>query len=182
MSGSPGKSGSGGKNDNAKSVMARLAEREKRVRSGAEVWRLLLYRLGGQEQGKLVSLWKNWDYIMGEEVAALGRPCGHKEYAGNRTLHIGADDSMALQELSLRGPEILERANAALGSEFFTEVKVSLLQGQTGLARESTPVAHLSPARPAFEGPPIGGLIGKLSPDSPITRCYETLVKLAKKR
>ena len=126
-------------------VMSRLAGREKRVCSGAEIWRLLLERLGGQEQGKLVSLWKNWDQIMGEEVTALGRPLGHKKHAGcsagdgakdwakDRTLNIGADDSMALQELSLRSPEILERANAALGSEFFTEVKVSLLQGKSGL-------------------------------------------------
>ena len=181
MNGSPGESGS-----SAKNVMARLAGREKRMRSGAEGWRLLLYRLGGQEQGKLVHLWKNWDYIMGEEIAALGRPCGHKEHAGDRAghraLHIGADDSMALQELSLRGPEILERANTAMGSEFFTEVKTFLLQGKTGLVRESAPVAPLQPDRQVFEGPPIGGLIGKLSPDSPITRCYETFVALAKKR
>jgi len=115
------------------SVIARLAEREERVCSSAEGWRLLLCRLGGQEQEKLLSLWKNWDHIMGEEVAALGRPLGHKEHTGYRTLNIGADNSMALQELSLRSPEILERANAALDSEFFTEVKVSLLQGQSGL-------------------------------------------------
>ena len=140
MSWSPGESSdssSGGKRDNAKSVMARLAGREKCVRSSAEGWRLLLHRLGGEEQGKLVSLWKNWDHIMGEEVAALGRPLGHKEHAGchtrYRALNIGADNSMALQELFLRGPEILARANAALGSEFFAEVKVSLLQGQAGL-------------------------------------------------
>jgi len=126
-------------------VMARLAAREKRVCSGAEAWQLLLCRLGGQEQGRLISLWKNWDQIMGGEIAALCRPLGHKEHtggqaedqAGYRVLHIGADDSMALQELSLRGPEILERANAALSSkndgEFFTEVKVSLLQGKQGL-------------------------------------------------
>ncbi|MCL1939156.1 MAG: DUF721 domain-containing protein [Desulfovibrionaceae bacterium] len=167
--------------DNGRSIQARLAEREKRVRSSAEGLRLLLHRLGGQEQGRLVSLWKNWDRIMGEDVAALGRPLGHKD----QTLNIGADNSMALQELSLRAPEILERANATMGSEFFTEVNVLLLQGKTGLAQDNTSTAHkttpAAPAPPAFEGPPIGGLMGKLSPDSPITRCYETFVALAKK-
>jgi len=167
--------------DKGKSIQARLAEREKRVCSSAEGLRLLLHRLGGQEQGRLVSLWKNWDRIMGEDIAALGRPLGHKD----QTLNIGADNSMALQELSLRAPEILERANGAMGSEFFTDVNVLLLQGKTGLAHHSTAAARSTapvvPAPPAFEGPPIGGLMGKLSPDSPITRCYETFVMLAKK-
>lgn len=181
----------GGKSDgSAKSIMGRLAGRERRVCPGAEGLRLLLERLGGQEQGRLVSLWKNWDQIMGIDVAALGRPLGHKD----EVLHIGAENSMALQELSLLAPEILERANAALGSassEPFTEVRVSLLQGQTGLGLERTPAVHESRheagqevgpgaryAPTIDEGPPIGGLMGKLSPDSPITRCYEAFVRL----
>jgi len=119
--------------DKSKSIPPRLTEREKRVCSAAEGLYLLLQRLGGQKQSELISLWKNWDRFMGEDVAALGRPLGRKEQA----LHIGADNSMALQELSLRAPEILERANAAMGSEFFTEVTVSLLQGRTGLYRKN---------------------------------------------
>ena len=161
-----------GKRD--KGFPARLGEREKCVRSSAEGLRLLLHLLGRPEQGALNHLWKNWDQIMGEDLAALGRPCGHKD----QTLHIGADDSMALQELALRAPEILERANAAVGGERFSEVRVSLLQGDAGLAREKTPAPL--PA-PAFEHPPIGGLLGKLSPDSPVARCYERFVALSQK-
>jgi hypothetical protein len=164
--------------DNGKSILTRLAGREKCVRSCAEGLRLLLHRLGWQEQSKLVDLWKNWDQIMGEDVAALGRPFGHKA----QSLHIGADNSMALQELLLQAPEILERANSAVGSEFFIKVKVFLRQGQPGLAQENAlAICANAPVVAAFEGPIIGGLVGKLSPNSPITRCYETFVALSRK-
>jgi hypothetical protein len=89
---------------------------------------------------------------------------------------------MALQELLLQTPEILERANSAVGSEFFTGVKIFLRQGQPGLAQENAlAVCANAPVAPVFEGPPIGGLLGKLSPDSPITRCYEFFVALSAK-
>lgn len=168
-----------GADDTGKSLQARLAGREKRVRSGAEGLRLLLYRLGGQEQGKLVGLWKDWDRIMGEDLAALCRPLGHKD----RVLNLGADDSMALQEISLQGPEILERANLHMGSEYFTEIRVQLRQGGTDLSAASGRVVKTPTLaeRAPFDGPPIGAHLGKLSPDSPITRCYETIVALARK-
>lgn len=166
--------------ERGKSIHARLAEREKRLRSGSEGLRLLLYRLGGQEQGRIIALWKNWERIMGEEVAELGRPLGSQE----RILSLGADNSMALQELSLQAPEILERANLHMQSEYFKEVKVLLLQGRTGLVRPETQAADPpAPALPSFaDGPPIGAHLGRLSPDSPVTRCYETIVALSRKK
>lgn len=209
--------GTDGTDRKAGSIYARLAGREKCVRSTAEGIRLLIHRLGGREQGALTALWKQWDRIMGEELAALGRPLGHKD----QILSVGAGDSMALQELSLRSPEILELANAALGREFFTEVRVLLLQGETGLVStqgETGPVfaqreagrrmqeareqrgpvfaqgetnvvpgaagtgKSPPPAPPGNDAPPLGALLGRLNPASPITRCYERFVALSGKR
>lgn len=168
--------------DSGKSVYRRLAGREKSLRTGAEGLCLLIRRLGGPQQSKLIRLWKGWDAVMGEDLAALCRPLGHKE----RVLSLGAEESMALQELSLRGPEILELANEFMGEEYFDAVRVELLQGDAGLAAtpcavETAPVGP-PPPPPLHNPPDIGGLIGKLSPDSPVTRCYETMVALARKQ
>ena len=166
------------------SLRARLAEREKRVRSSSEGMQTLFERLGGQDQGKLTALWKSWEQVMGEELACLGYPLGHKE----RVLTIGADDSMALQELSLQAAEILDRANAFMGSEYFENVRVLLMQGKEALAgskssEKNTPLLELQPADDPFnEITSLGAHIGKLDPDSPITRCYETFVALYRKK
>ena len=165
--------------DTKKSLHARLAGREKRVYSGAEGMRLLFARLGGGPQSRLVALWKNWDRIMGEDIASIGYPLGHKD----RALTIGADDSMAMQELSLMAEDILERANEAMGEGYFDKVTVTLMQGKNALAREDEAPEVPGPAagapRSGLAPQPIGALKGRLDPDSPITRCYEAFVAAA---
>ena len=165
---------------NKKSLHARLAGREKRVYSGAEGMRMLFARLGGGPQSRLVALWKDWDRIMGEDIASIGYPLGHKD----RALTIGADDSMAMQELSLMAEDILERANEAMGEGYFDRVTVTLMQGKNALAREDDPPEVPDPSAPdrhVLAPQPIGALKGRLDPDSPITRCYETFVAAAEK-
>lgn len=139
--------------------------------------RLLLERLGGPEASRRNALWKDWSAIVGEDVAALGCPLGQKD----GVLLIGAEDSMALQELSLLSGEILERANAFMHGEPFTEVRVQLMQGQRDLAapRPEPPPAQ-APAEPPL--PRLGGLLGRLDPDSPVTRCYKAFVALSQKQ
>lgn len=135
-------------------------------------------RLGGQDQPMLVQLWKNWPEVMGEFLSSLGQPRGHKQ----GTLIVGAADSIAMQELSMLSEELLERANAFLQTEYFTRLSVVLLQGAASLAAENGGTA--APPKPAplpYTAPPIGALVGRLSPDSPITRCYEAHVRTAKK-
>ena len=82
-------------------------------------------------------------------------------------------------ELFLQSPEILERANAFMDSEFFRHVKVSLMQGQPDLSRgrprrPHSPLAPAPPSRPAR----LGALLDKLNPDSPITRCYQAYLAM----
>jgi hypothetical protein len=159
-----------------KSIQARLRPRERRLCSSSEALASLFARLGGGEVSKLVSLWKNWTAVLGDDLACLGRPLGHKD----RTLHIGADDSMALQELSMRAPDILERVNAYLRSEHFADVKVLLMQGGRDLEAPG-PKAPEPAAPPQAPLPTLGGLLGKLTPGSPVTRCYEAFVALSRK-
>lgn len=162
-----------------RSIRARLAGREQRLRTSAEGLARLFASLGNNEAGDLVGLWRRWPEIMGEDIAALGAPLGHAEHI----LQIGADDSMALQELSLQAEEIRERANAFLGNDWFTGVKVLLMQGRKDLAApRPDPAPAPAPRQEAAEPPPqLGRLLGRLDPDSPITRCYEAFVALSQK-
>jgi hypothetical protein len=72
---------------------------------------------------KLSGLWRNWNTVMGEELAGLARPLGSRK----NTLLVGGGDSMAVQEISLSRGEILERANAFMDEEFFADVHVTLM-------------------------------------------------------
>lgn len=154
---------------------ARFARREKRLLAAGEAMSAFLDGYGGKERRHLTALWRNWSVVMGEALAELAFPLGHK----GDVLIIGADDVMAMQELSLQSMEILERANAFMDSEFFRQVKVNLMQGQQALTRPR-PRRPDSPIRPAPPPKPtrLGGLVGKLTPDSPVTRCYEAYIAM----
>lgn len=153
----------------------RFARREKRLLAAGEAMSAFLDGHGGKERRHLTALWRNWSVVMGETLAELAFPLGHK----GGVLLVGADDVMAMQELSLQSMEILERANAFMDSEFFRQVKVNLMQGQQALSRPR-PRRPDSPLRPAPPTKParLGGLVGKLDPDSPVTRCYEAYLAM----
>lgn len=118
----------------------------------------------------LTQLWKNWEIVMGPDIAALAHPLGHR----NGILLIGGDDSCAMQELSYAVPEILERVNAFMNEEYFHKVELHLLLGKESLRRVdiTQPPSLPPPPRP----PRLGKL--KLPPDSPIAACYEAYVRL----
>lgn len=122
----------------------------------------------------LVPLWQNWDMVMGEELAELGRPLGHKD----RTIIIGADDNMAQYELSAQTYEVLERVNAFLGKDMFDTVQVELMQGRESLDNMTMPV--FKQARPKIPPRPkdLGNLEHILDPDSPVTKCYKKYVAM----
>lgn len=150
-----------------------FTKREKRLRTVQEAVNILLNVYGGQERRHLSALWDNWVMVLGEDLACLGMPMGHKEHV----LLIGAEDSMALQELSLQSPEILERVNAFMDSPFFSQIRVTLLHGQRAL-NEKRPARPISPLRAALppRPPRLGGLSGQFPPDSMVGRCYEAYV------
>ena len=120
----------------------------------------------------LAQLWKNWDIVMGPDIAALAHPLGHR---GNILL-VGGEDSCAMQELSYAVPEILERVNAFMDEEYFQKVELHLLLGKESLRRVdiTQPPSLPSPQRP----PRLGRL--KLPPDSPVAACYAAYLRCFK--
>lgn len=122
------------------------------------------------QQTLLGQLWRNWDIVMGADIAPIARPLGHR----NGILLIGGDDSCALQELSYAVPEILERVNAFMDEEFFHKVELHLLMGKSSLQRVDITQA---PPRPSLARPPRLGK-AQLPPDSPLAAAYAAYVKM----
>jgi hypothetical protein len=118
-----------------------------------------------------IEVCRRWPEIVGPETAELLRPLGHKR----RDLYLGADDPVALQEMLFAAPEILSLVNAALGHEAFDKVRFDLLGGRVPLdALRTVPPRFSTPAQTRPDG--LGGLLGKLDPNSPVGRCYARYV------
>ncbi len=132
---------------------------------------VLFSALGGAEKLQLLALWEHWAFAVGAEVAELGVPLGHTD----ATLLIGVDDSMALQELSMQTPDILERVNAFLDAPLFSRVRVILRQNQRPLTEKRPPRSTRTPSTMPPPPPRLGKLV--FSPDSPIADCYAAYVQ-----
>ena len=154
------------------SKSSRFIRRERQLFDAGAAANFFLDAHGGKERRHLTALWQNWRTVMGEAIADLAFPLGHKD----ATLLIGADDNMSMQELSLQSVEILERANAFMDSDFFRQVKVALMQGQRDLSRKRAQAPYVPFRVP--KPPRLGGLAGKLDPQSPVTRSYEAYVAM----
>lgn len=127
-----------------------------------------LQRLGfNQERQKLCQLWRQWSEIMGEEVAELAVPIGHKE----QTLFLGVEDNMAMQELHFHTTFILGVANAFMETEFFTELKIILAHNQRAL-NEILPQEEVKPVDFSNCAILTGCYLAQMDPDSPVTKAY----------
>ncbi|MDR2488793.1 MAG: DUF721 domain-containing protein [Desulfovibrio sp.] len=153
--------------------------RERRCIALGEAALAFLDSRGGKRTRHLAALWQNWSVVMGENLAGLAFPLGHKD----ALLLIGAEDSMALQELSLQSPEILQRVNAFMDGECFRRVNISLLQSRQLLLPVRPRLSDI-PLRPSLPPKPreLGSLVGKLNPASPVARCYEAYVMMFSER
>jgi len=118
-----------------------------------------------------VEVCRRWSEIVGPETAELVRPLGHRR----RDLFLGADDPVVMQEMLFAAPEILLLVNAALGQEAFDRVRFDLLGDRVPLdALRATPPRFSTPVMTRPEQ--LGGLMGKLDPNSPVGRCYAKYV------
>ena len=123
---------------------------------------------------QLSQLWANWDMVMGEELAPITYPLGRR----GRTLIVGAEDNMIQQELTFYTYDLLERVNAFMGEPFFEKVQVHLLMGSAPLDEVELPTIPPPPREKPERPANLGNLLGKLDPDSPVTKAYEKYVRM----
>jgi len=137
---------------------------------GADLSGWLAARGMRPQQTLLSQLWRNWNIVMGPDIAPIAHPLGHR----NGILLIGGEDSCALQELSYAVPEILERVNAFMDEEFFLKVELHLLMGKDSLQRvDITEVPEPPrPQRPSRLGK------AQLPADSPLASAYAAYIRM----
>ena len=99
-------------------------------------------------------------------MAELLSPLGHRK----RTVLLGAEDSMIIQEFSFFAPEILDKVNNALGEVYFDKVHIELLSGKPRLEliRQRKLTRKVIKQRPKN----LGNLLDRLPPDTPVGRAY----------
>lgn len=154
-----------------------LFRRKYRIARAGETLRPLLQRLDDKGALKLVQLWNRWDTVMGPEVAGMARPLGRR----GRTLLLLAEDSMVAQELTFFAPQMIQRANAFLGEEYFDKVRFELLNGRVpldGYRPDSAPRKSSPPPKPEN----LGEILDELDEDSPVGRCYRAYIGLFRPR
>lgn len=82
-----------------------------------------LEKLGGSRgKSRMASLWSNWNAVVGEDLGGGVEEIDEK----GRTLILKVADAMMMQEIGFRKEEILEKANAFLGSSHFDNVRLTL--------------------------------------------------------
>lgn len=157
-------------------ISSSIAERRECSTAFPEAFDMLMSALGAGNQGKLLQLWQQWETVLGPELAGLAFPLGHK----NTILLLGAEDSMAMQEITLQSQDIVAQANEFMGEESFTGVRTTLLQGERHLAQER-PRTQLAPFDKHQLPPPpekLGSLVSTMDSSSPVGRCYMAYLKL----
>lgn len=88
---------------------------------GEDVFKLLKKMGGSPKRANVADLWQNWSAVMGA-FAEMGAPGGHRD----NVLILEVEDAMQLQELHMRSEEVLEKANAYLQNESFTQLRLEL--------------------------------------------------------
>lgn len=130
----------------------------------------LLKKMGGSPaRGRLACLWRQWNEVMGEDLAGLASPLGSR----GKTLLIAAENAIQLQELHFYCDELRERANAFLGCEYFESARIELIAGREGMPPSGSGLAHTRPprlCRPIIR--PTGKFLAGMNSDSAVARCY----------
>lgn len=130
----------------------------------------LLGRLDGQGRGQSARVWPHWAQVVGPTLAAHVRPLAVR----GRTLVVGGQEPVILQEMSYFQLEMLERINGFLGQEVFDKIVFELLSGRVPL--DAAVVARRPACREAPRPGSLGGLERLLTEDSAVGRAYRTYV------
>lgn len=143
----------------------------------------LMEKGGGKNIMKRMELWANWETVMGPGVGNLGVPLEVK----GKTLFIGADDNMAMQELNMQTYYILQRANGYLKEhpldkeEHFDKIRITLRRGRkalTGRPEKAPAQPFQVPKAPPLPPEGFGALKNKLDSDNPVGSCYKAVHRI----
>lgn len=151
--------------------------RREMLPAGPDLARLLAAR-AAPESAQLFRLWQNWEMVMGPDLAGLAIPLGTR----HKSLLIGGEDNMVLQELSYQNEEILERVNAFMDAPSFApcfeRVELHLLarHPRLDMAPAIQPATRFRP-RPTRPASLSGAALDALA-DSPVKRAYEAFVRM----
>ena len=124
-----------------------------------------------EENFQLVALWRNWDDVMGP-LAPFMRPLGRKK----RTLLVGAETPLDLQEIGYFAPEIVTNANAFLAQDFFDKVQASLIMDRTSLDAVGVKLPLIQ-GRGELPAIMVGNVKDRMEPGSPVEKCYQAYVR-----
>ncbi|GAB6887916.1 hypothetical protein JCM13304A_14140 [Desulfothermus okinawensis JCM 13304] len=129
---------------------------------------------GGTEKFALIRLWKNWEHVLGENLAKLAKPLG----TNKKTLIIGVEDSLLMQELTFFTPDILKKINEFLGYEPFDKIIYKLLEDKTPLDRILVEEKSLNRRKKIKIPSEVGNLKKSISKKSPVYRAYIKYLEL----
>lgn len=127
-------------------------------------------------QLQIARLWVNWSRIFGEQVSGMARPLGTRK----RTLVIGGEDGVALQELSFYSQEILDRIEEFLGWQPFDKVSFELLQNKIPLDEVRVVHSHRRPSLP--ERRELTQPENASGTGSVVDSCYRAYVEMVKEK
>ncbi len=148
-----------------------MSKRQKKLCHVQEALDLVLQGPDVHLELAIARLWRHWLEIVGPDKAAMVRPLGRRK----TTMILGATNSMVMQEFSFWGAEVLARANEFLGTAYFQQVRLELMDGRPGLDQ---PLLTNPPAQPQVSRPePLGNLLPCMDSSSPVTRCYHAYVQ-----
>ncbi|MCF8039497.1 MAG: DUF721 domain-containing protein [Desulfohalobiaceae bacterium] len=142
------------------------------MRNLAQILDEYISRRNISREFQIAGIWKNWSHIVGPRLIELARPLGKRK----KTLVIGVENSLAMQELVFYSEQILEQVEEYLGWQPFDKISFELLHNSTSLDQLS--LGNDYQARPVKIPDSIGGLKGRLPEESAVGSCYRAYLRL----
>lgn len=142
------------------------------IRSLAQALDEYIARRNISRELQIAAIWKNWSRIVGPRLQELARPLGKRK----KTLVIGVENSLIMQELVFYSDQILEQVREFLGWQPFDKISFELLQNFSSLDQQ--PLSSDFQAQAAKVPDALGGLKEKLPEQSPVGSCYRAYLRL----
>ncbi|MFW6055669.1 MAG: DUF721 domain-containing protein [Thermodesulfobacteriota bacterium] len=142
------------------------------MRSLAKVLDEYISRRNISREFQIAGIWNNWSRIVGPRLQELARPLGKRK----KTLVIGVENSLAMQELVFYSDQILEQVSDYLGWQPFDKISFELLHNSTSL--DQLTLGSDYQVRPVRIPDSLGGMKGRIPEESAVGSCYRVYLRL----